>query len=98
MRYALIFLLFVSSFAQAAAIDRFKTFLSGTKSARGEFEQKVHDRSGKVTQESKGSFVFQRPGLFRWVYAKPIDQVMADAADLVEVRHTLRQVVNVKGD
>jgi tRNA-splicing ligase RtcB len=29
---------------------------------------------------------------------KPIDQVMADAADLVEIRHTLRQVVNVKGD
>jgi tRNA-splicing ligase RtcB len=29
---------------------------------------------------------------------KDIDQVMADAADLVEVRHTLRQVVNVKGD
>lgn len=29
---------------------------------------------------------------------KPIDQVMADSADLVEIRHTLRQVVNVKGD
>ena len=29
---------------------------------------------------------------------KDIDQVMADAADLVSVRHTLRQVVNVKGD
>lgn len=29
---------------------------------------------------------------------KPIDQVMADAAELVEVRHTLRQLVNVKGD
>ncbi|WOO96462.1 RtcB family protein [Micrococcus terreus] len=29
---------------------------------------------------------------------KPIDQVMADAADLVTVRHTLRQIVNVKGD
>jgi tRNA-splicing ligase RtcB len=29
---------------------------------------------------------------------KPVDQVMADAADLVEVRHTLRQLVNVKGD
>jgi len=29
---------------------------------------------------------------------KDIDQVMADAANLVEVRHTLRQVVNVKGD
>jgi tRNA-splicing ligase RtcB len=29
---------------------------------------------------------------------KPIDQVMADAAELVTIRHTLRQVVNVKGD
>ena len=29
---------------------------------------------------------------------KPIDRVMADAADLVEIRHTLRQIVNVKGD
>ena len=29
---------------------------------------------------------------------KDIDRVMADAVDLVEIRHTLRQVVNVKGD
>jgi tRNA-splicing ligase RtcB (3'-phosphate/5'-hydroxy nucleic acid ligase) len=29
---------------------------------------------------------------------KDVDVVMRDAADLVEIRHTLRQVVNVKGD
>jgi tRNA-splicing ligase RtcB (3'-phosphate/5'-hydroxy nucleic acid ligase) len=29
---------------------------------------------------------------------KPIDIVMQDAADLVEVRHTLQQIENVKGD
>jgi len=29
---------------------------------------------------------------------KPIDAVMSDAADLVEIKHTLRQVVNVKGE
>lgn len=29
---------------------------------------------------------------------KDIDQVIADSADLVEIRHTLRQIVNVKGD
>jgi tRNA-splicing ligase RtcB len=29
---------------------------------------------------------------------KPIDTVMADAADLVSIDHTLRQVVNVKGN
>lgn len=29
---------------------------------------------------------------------KDVDVVMADAADLVEIRHTLRQLINVKGD
>jgi tRNA-splicing ligase RtcB len=29
---------------------------------------------------------------------KPIDVIMRDAADLVEVRHELRQIVNVKGN
>jgi tRNA-splicing ligase RtcB len=29
---------------------------------------------------------------------KPIDQIMEDAKDLVSIRHTLRQLVNVKGD
>ena len=53
------------------------------KSARADFEQQVHDRNGKLTQESKGSFVFQRPGLFRWVYAKPVDQVIVGDGERV---------------
>jgi len=39
------------------------------------------------------AFLDEIPGAY-----KPIDQVMADAADLVSIRHTLRQIVNVKGD
>ena len=39
------------------------------------------------------AFLDEIPGAY-----KPIDQVMADAADLVKVEHTLRQIVNVKGD
>jgi outer membrane lipoprotein carrier protein len=76
MRFALFLVLLFSATAQAAAIERFKSFVRATQAARADFEQKVHDRSGKLTQESKGSFVFQRPGLFRWVYAKPVDQVI----------------------
>jgi outer membrane lipoprotein carrier protein len=83
MRFLLIFLLVFVSAVEAAAIDRFKSFVRGTQSARGEFEQKVHDRSGRLTQESKGSFVFQRPGLFRWVYAKPVDQVIVGDGERV---------------
>jgi len=40
-----------------------------------------------------GAFLDEIPATY-----KPIDQVIADAADLVEVRHTLRQIVNVKGE
>jgi len=39
------------------------------------------------------AFLDEIPGAY-----KPIDVVMEDAADLVEIRHTLRQIVNVKGD
>jgi tRNA-splicing ligase RtcB len=39
------------------------------------------------------AFLDEIPGAY-----KDIDAVMADAADLVEVRHALRQIVNVKGD
>jgi len=62
--------------AAAASIERYKAFLDGTQSARAQFEQKVYDRSGKLVQQSHGSFVFQRPGRFRWVYEKPADQVI----------------------
>jgi outer membrane lipoprotein carrier protein len=83
MRFALILLLFIASSVEASAIERFKTFVRGTQSARADFEQKVYDRGGKLTQESKGSFVFQRPGLFRWVYARPLDQVIVGDGERV---------------
>lgn len=39
------------------------------------------------------AFLDEIPGAY-----KDIDQVMQDAAELVRIRHTLRQIVNVKGD
>jgi outer membrane lipoprotein carrier protein len=83
MRLLAAVLLFVVAAAQASSLDRFKDFVRNTQSARAEFEQKVYDRSGKLSQESKGSFVFQRPGLFRWVYAKPVDQVIVGDGERV---------------
>jgi outer membrane lipoprotein carrier protein len=80
--FAVLFFLIYTP-AHASSLDRFKDFVRGTQSARADFEQKVHDRSGKLTQESKGSFAFQRPGLFRWVYAKPIDQLIVGDGERV---------------
>jgi tRNA-splicing ligase RtcB (3'-phosphate/5'-hydroxy nucleic acid ligase) len=39
------------------------------------------------------AFLDEIPGAY-----KPVNVVMEDARDLVEIRHTLRQIVNVKGD
>ena len=69
-------LVFVVSAAGATIIERYKTFINETQSARAAFNQKVYDRNGKLVQESKGNFVLQRPGRFRWVYDKPADQVI----------------------
>ncbi len=48
---------------------------------------------GDIEFRDSAAFIDEIPAAY-----KDIDQVMADASDLVEVRHTLRQIVNVKGD
>jgi outer membrane lipoprotein carrier protein len=83
MRFALFLLAIFSATAEASAIDRFKTFVRTTQSARAGFEQKVYDRDRKLVQESKGSFVFMRPGRFRWVYEKPVDQLIVGDGERV---------------
>jgi outer membrane lipoprotein carrier protein len=73
----------VLSAAHADSLDRFKSFVRDTQSARADFEQKVYGREGKLAQESRGSFVFLRPGRFRWTYAKPVDQVIVGDGERV---------------
>lgn len=48
---------------------------------------------GDIEYRDTEAFVDEIPAAY-----KDIDQVMEDAEDLVEVRHVLRQIVNVKGD
>lgn len=43
--------------------------------------------------DNAAAFLDEIPGAY-----KDIDQIMVDAADLVRVDHTLRQILNVKGD
>ncbi len=83
MRWLILLTFLLASSAHADAVERFKAFVRSTQSARADFEQKVHGRDGKVTQESSGSFVFQRPGRFRWTYAKPVDQLIVGDGERV---------------
>ena len=96
MKFLLLSLAFLVSAAHADSLDRFKTFLRDTQSARAEFEQKVHGRDGKLTQESHGSFAFQRPGRFRWTYAKPVDQVIVGDGERVWIHDRELNQVTVR--
>lgn len=84
--------------ASASALEQFKTFVSGTKSARGEFsQQQVRSTPGKVAAVSTGTFVFARPGKFVWTYQKPYEQLLqADGDTLYIFDKDLNQVTTRK--
>jgi outer membrane lipoprotein carrier protein len=71
-----LFLLFLSMPVFGSGLDDFLAFNSSSKTATGRFEQQVFDRSGKAVEKASGTFAFQRPGKFRWVYEKPHQQVL----------------------
>jgi len=66
--------------AQADSLDSLAQFLKQARSARAEFTQTVTapPRQGQATRTktSAGSFVFLRPGRFRFDYQKPFPQTL----------------------
>lgn len=62
--------------------------------ARKEFTyEQLQEAMTGIEWSGKKDFLDEIPGAY-----KDIDVVMQDAADLVEIKHTLHQLVNVKGD
>lgn len=62
--------------------------------ARRQFtHEDLRTAMGDIEYRDTDAFIDEIPAAY-----KDIDVVMADAKDLVEVTHTLRQIVNVKGD
>lgn len=92
--------LLIAGAAHATALDQFKAFVAGTKSARGEFTQTQvtkSPRSGKPPKTSSGTFVFARPGKFIWTYQKPYEQLLqADGETLYLYDKDLNQVTTRK--
>jgi chaperone LolA len=74
----ILFLLFalVVNAAHAGGVDRLKAFVAGAKTVEADFTQTVIDKSGRVTQEARGTMAFSRPGKFRWDYRAPYEQII----------------------
>ena len=85
--------------AFADAVVRLQEFVAQTKSLRGQFSQTVHDRAGRKTQESQGTFSLLRPGKFRWAYEKPYAQlIVGDGRKVWIYDADLEQVTVRKAD
>jgi outer membrane lipoprotein carrier protein len=62
--------------ARADAVDTLREFAREVKSGKADFAQTVTSPDGKKTRTSSGSFEFSRPDRFRFVYAKPFEQLI----------------------
>lgn len=62
--------------AAADGLSSLRAFVKDVKSAQGRFVQTVTSPDGKRTRRSEGTFAFQRPDRFRFVYAAPVEQVI----------------------
>lgn len=84
--------------AQATALEQFKSFVSSTRTARGEFTQRLVKAEGdsgamRISNASSGNFQFARPGKFIWTYQKPYEQLLqADGDKLYIYDKDLNQV------
>ena len=72
-----VFAILAAAFAMpshAAALDKLKAFVEGTKSGKADFIQTVMSKSGRKPQNAAGTMMFSRPGKFRWtclLYTSP---------------------------
>lgn len=86
----------IPALAQAAALDQFRSFVASTKTARGEFTQRLVKNDGgnaRVSDPSTGTFEFSRPGKFIWTYKTPYEQqLQADGDKLYIFDKDLNQV------
>lgn len=88
----------------AASNDALHTFFADVRSFKAEFEQTVFDENLRPLQSTAGIMALQRPGRFRWDYAKPYEQhIVGDGekvwiydVDLEQV--TVRSMKEALGD
>ena len=85
--------------AKASGLEQLKSFHASTKSGKVTFRQTVVGKGQQGARESTGTFAFQRPGKFRWIYETPFEQlIVGDGERLWVYDRDLNQVIVRKLD
>jgi len=80
--------------AEADGIGQLRSFHATTRAGKATFVQVVKAKGQQGIRESSGTFSFQRPGKFRWVYEKPFEQlIVGDGEKLWVFDRDLNQVI-----
>jgi len=67
----------------AAPASKLGRYLDDLKSFEAQFRQTLRDSRGRITEEANGRLYLEKPGRFRWEYAKPNEQlIVSDGKNL----------------
>lgn len=77
-------------------VAQLKSFLAASKSFSADFKQVVINELGNPVQTSYGVFYLQRPGKFRWNYAKPFQQEIVSTSGKVTFYDVDLEQVTIK--
>ena len=92
-RLFMVAVLAAASQARADGMQLLQQWLLSIHSCSASFSQSVVDDKGRPSPEASGSFAFERPGRFRWVYRKPYSQdIVSDGRSIWTYDHDLNQV------
>jgi outer membrane lipoprotein carrier protein len=86
--------LLLPAVGSASGLAQLTAFLEGARNGRAGFTQTVTSRASPAAKASTGTFSFARPGKFRWVYDKPVQQlIVGDGERLWVYDRDLNQVI-----
>jgi outer membrane lipoprotein carrier protein len=86
--------LLLPAVGRASGLAQLTAFLEGARNGRAGFTQTVTNRASPAAKASTGTFSFARPGKFRWVYDKPVQQlIVGDGERLWVYDRDLNQVI-----
>ncbi len=78
------------------ALERLKDFTSGLESFTAGFVQTRYDEGQEPIRESKGLAWLKRPGLFRWEYREPYQQMIVADGERIWIYDVDLEQVTVK--
>lgn len=89
-------LLLAAPLAHAGAREKLDAFSGGVQGLSAQFQQRVYDPEGRMTESSSGSVALKAPRQFRWEYTQPFPQLIVADGDHIWIHDPDLEQVNVR--